>query len=100
MMAHRGWVWRRLFEGDSLGGIAGRVHRNMIRHHPDPVLTMAPHLNETRLPAFSCKGRGFCPSCGGRRIEDGTAHLCNRVLTRSTATGVSAEPAEGVEIGR
>jgi hypothetical protein len=20
--------------------------------------------------AFSCKGRGFCPSCGGRRMSD------------------------------
>jgi hypothetical protein len=23
-----------------------------------------------RLVAFSCKGRGFCPSCGGRRMAD------------------------------
>ena len=24
---------------------------------------------EERPPAFSCKGRGFCPSCTGRRIK-------------------------------
>src|SRR6266704_3223034 len=24
--------------------------------------------NESRLVAFSCKGRGFCPSCLGRRM--------------------------------
>lgn len=24
--------------------------------------------NESRLVAFSCKGRGFCPSCQGRRM--------------------------------
>lgn len=33
-----------------------------------------------RLIAFSCKGRGFCPSCGGRRMHEGAAWLCNRVL--------------------
>ena len=25
------------------------------------------------LVAFSCKGRGFCPSCGARRMADTTA---------------------------
>src|SRR5262249_54379538 len=24
---------------------------------------------------FSCKGRGFCPSCGGRRMTERAAHL-------------------------
>ena len=33
-----------------------------------------------RLVAFSCKGRGFCPACGGRRKADTTAHLIDRVL--------------------
>ena len=33
-----------------------------------------------RLVAFSCKGRGFCPSCGGRRMADTAAHLVERVL--------------------
>jgi hypothetical protein len=33
-----------------------------------------------RLVAFSCKGRGFCPSCGGRRMADTAAHLIDRVL--------------------
>jgi hypothetical protein len=33
-----------------------------------------------RLVAFSCKGRGFCPSCGGRRMADTAAHLVGRVL--------------------
>ncbi|MCC6877752.1 MAG: transposase [Sandaracinaceae bacterium] len=30
--------------------------------------------------AFSCKGRAFCPSCLGRRMSDGAAHLVDRVL--------------------
>jgi hypothetical protein len=33
-----------------------------------------------RLVAFSCKGRGFCPSCGGRRMADTAAHLVDRVF--------------------
>jgi hypothetical protein len=33
-----------------------------------------------RLVAFACKGRGFCPSCGGRRMADTAAHLVDRVL--------------------
>jgi hypothetical protein len=31
-----------------------------------------------RVVAFSCKGRGFCPSCGGRRMADTAAHLVDR----------------------
>ncbi len=33
-----------------------------------------------RLVAFSCKGRGFCPSCVGHRMADTAAHLVDRVL--------------------
>lgn len=35
---------------------------------------------ETRLVAFSCKGRGFCPSCLGRRMSATAAHLIEDVL--------------------
>ena len=30
--------------------------------------------------AFSCKTRHLCPSCAGRHMEDGTAHLLDYVL--------------------
>ena len=30
--------------------------------------------------AFSCKGRGFCPSCTGRRMNAMAANLMERVL--------------------
>jgi len=33
-----------------------------------------------RLVAFSCKCRGFCPSCGGRRMANTAAWLVDRVL--------------------
>ena len=32
------------------------------------------------LVPFSCKGRGFCPSCGGRRMAEAAAHLVDRVF--------------------
>ncbi len=33
-----------------------------------------------RLVPFSCKGRGFCPSCGGRRMAERAVHLVEHVL--------------------
>ena len=30
--------------------------------------------------AFSCKGRGFCPSCGAARMVDTAAWLCDAVI--------------------
>src|SRR5437899_2624636 len=35
-----------------------------------------------RLVPFSCKGRGFCPSCGGRRMTECAARLVDEVLPR------------------
>ncbi len=35
---------------------------------------------EDRIVPFSCKGRGFCNSCGGRRMADTAAHLVDRVF--------------------
>ena len=32
------------------------------------------------LVAFSCKGRGFCPSCSGRRMAETAAHLVDAVI--------------------
>ena len=36
--------------------------------------------NHSAVVALSCKGRGVCPSCGGRRMNDTAAHLVDRVL--------------------
>ncbi len=33
-----------------------------------------------RVVAFSCKRRGFCPSCGGRRMTERAARLVDSVL--------------------
>jgi len=36
-----------------------------------------------RLVLFSCKTRGFCPSCAGRRMAERAAHLVDKVLPRA-----------------
>src|SRR6266568_8709989 len=45
------------------------------------------------LLAFSCKRRGFCPSCAGRRMAQTAAHLVERVIpwvpTRQWVVSVS-----------
>ncbi len=33
-----------------------------------------------KLVAFNCKHRGFCPSCGAKRMVEQAAHLVDRVL--------------------
>ncbi len=39
-----------------------------------------PRCVPDRLVAFSCKGRGFCPSCAGRRTAERTADLVDDVF--------------------
>ena len=36
--------------------------------------------NHNRLVPYSCKGRGFCPSCCGRRMVETAAHLTDHVF--------------------
>lgn len=35
---------------------------------------------EDHLVGFSCKGRGFCPSCGARRMAQTAAHLVDEIF--------------------
>jgi hypothetical protein len=39
-----------------------------------------PDCGERLVVAFSCKGRGFCPSCAGRRMASTAADLVEHVL--------------------
>lgn len=36
------------------------------------------------IVAFSCKRRGFCPSCAGRRMNDEANHIINKVMPEVT----------------
>ena len=38
------------------------------------------HCAHEKLVAFSCKRRGFCPSCGARRMAESAAHLVDEVI--------------------
>ena len=40
--------------------------------------------DERRLVAFCCKGRGFCPSCLGRRMCATAANLIDNILPKIT----------------
>ena len=39
-----------------------------------------PTCHERTVVGWSCKGRGFCPSCGGRRMNAGALTLIDHVL--------------------
>ena len=51
----------------------GLLCRGFVRVHCDG-------CRQDRLVAFSCKTRGFCPSCTSRRMADTAAHLVDRIL--------------------
>ncbi len=42
--------------------------------------TRCDYCQDEKLVAFSCKKRGFCPSCGARRMADSAALLVDEVL--------------------
>ena len=43
-----------------------------------------------KLVAFSCKRRGFCPSCGARRMAQTAAHLVEHVIAACAGAAVGA----------
>jgi len=49
--------------------------------HGGPRLRCADRGHD-QLLAFSCKRRGFCPSCGARRMSQTAAHLVEHVIPR------------------
>ena len=51
----------------------GVLARGFVRVHCDT-------CGEDRVVGYSCKGRGICSSCGGRRMADTAALLVDRVL--------------------
>ena len=67
-------------------GLPRFVRRELLRYLACGVLAFGfarVHCRRCRrddLVAFSCKGRGFCPSCGARRMADTAAHLVDDVL--------------------
>jgi hypothetical protein len=53
----------------------GRLEHGFLRVRCD-------NCHHEKLVAFSCKRRGFCPSCCARRMVDSAAHLVDEVLPK------------------
>ena len=51
----------------------GRLEHGFLRVRCDS-------CHDEKLVAFSCKRRGFCPSCGARRMADSAALLVDKIL--------------------
>ena len=51
----------------------GRLEHGFLR-------TKCEDCHAEKFAAFSCKRRGFCPSCGARRMTNGAALLADEVL--------------------
>lgn len=55
--------------------------------------------HEERLLGFSCKKRGFCPSCGARRMAESSALLVDDVLPCQSVTVCMSRAGTGRSIG-
>jgi hypothetical protein len=49
----------------------GRLEHGLLR-------VQCERCGDRTVVAFSCRERGFCPSCGGRRMSELAAHLVDR----------------------
>jgi hypothetical protein len=73
---------------DGTGGWPAFVRREFEAYLKCGVLThgvlrvRCERCGDTTVVGFSCRGRGFCPSCGGRRMSELAAHVVERVLPR------------------
>jgi hypothetical protein len=82
--------WPAFLErAEQLGGLPDFVKREVSDYLDCGILergfvsVKCPECGFARFVAFSCKNRGFCPSCLGRRMNDMAAHLVDRVLPHS-----------------
>ena len=83
-MLHRvvreGWP-EVLAAAEERGGFPKRVHEEVRRYlgcgdlRRGFTLVKCDSCKESKLIAFSCKSRGWCPSCGARRAHETAEHL-------------------------
>jgi ribosomal protein S27E len=76
-----------LFQRDLVTDLLlGSESVNILIHLPDPIYgflrVACEGCSHEKLVAFSCKRRGFCPSCGGRRMAETAAFLMDEVFPR------------------
>lgn len=91
LLAHIETFVERARAPDSAPGLPRFVERELRRHLECGLLAHGfarVHCSRClrdELVAFSCKGRGFCPSCCGRRMADTAANLVDHVLPHAPA---------------
>ena len=70
-----------LAEAEERGGLPRRVHEEVRRYlgcgdvRRGLTLVKCDRCGEASVIAFSCKSRGWCPSCAARRAHEASAHL-------------------------
>jgi hypothetical protein len=84
--AHLPAFLARAVGDDGTGGWLSFVRREFEAHLRCGILdhgfvrVRCERCGDTSVVGFSCKGRAFCPACGGRRMSELAAHLVDRVL--------------------
>jgi len=63
----------------------GILEHGFIRVHCDD-------CGHDRAVPYSCKKRGFCPSCGGRKMADTAAHLIDHVFPGGSRPKLNISP--------
>jgi len=79
MMVARCTVERLMKKQGLRGVVRGRRIKTTL---PDNLAARPLDRVNRDFVAFSCKRRGFCPSCGARRMVDSAAHLVDEVLPK------------------
>jgi hypothetical protein len=73
--AHQAWLPSFVWQALDSAAICGDVSKGFVRVH-------CFGCRRDQLVPFSCKGRGVCSSCVGRRMAELTEHLVSHVLPR------------------
>ena len=81
-------TWLALHEDGAGGGVPGVTEREFRRYLECGILAhgfaraRCADCGHDFLIAYSCKGRGVCPSCTARRMVETAAHLALHVIPR------------------
>ena len=74
---------KEYYEGDevkSFNGVGTIIYKDRIYSLTSELQEIFESCHNEFLVAFSCKRRGFCPSCGTRRMAESAALLVDEIL--------------------
>ena len=93
-------TWLALPDDGTGGGAPAAVEREFRRYLECGILAhgfaraRCADCGHDFLIAYSCKGRGVCPSCTTRRMVETAAHLADHVIPRLAGAAVGAVGAQ------